>query len=284
MILILDTQLKNNNRMNTKKYQIIAKGIRKKILEMIHKTKSPHIGSCLSIVEVLVALYFKYLKINLENPYDKNRDRLILSKGHASAALYAVLSKRGFIKEKELKKFSVNNGIFEQHPNQDIKRGIEISTGSLGHGLSIGTGMALSAKNDRKKYKIYVVLSDGELNEGSVWEAVMFAAQHKLDNLVAIIDCNKIQALGYTRNIINMEPLSRKWLSFGWGVKEIDGHNFGQIFKVLGKTPFSKNKPSIIISNTLKGKGVSFMEDKLLWHYRSPNDEEYRNAMRELNR
>lgn len=263
-------------------YEKISKSVRRSILDIIYKTKSPHIGSSLSIVEVLIALYFNRLNISRDDPLNPERDRFILSKGHACPAFYAVLRERGFLSEEDLKGFAVNDGVLEQHPNRDVNRGIEVSTGSLGHGLSIGVGMAFAGKRDEKNYKVYVILSDGELNEGSVWEAVMFASHHGLDNLVAIVDYNKIQALGYTKDVINLEPLAPKWSSFGWAVKEIDGHDFSQIFEAFNLIPFSAGKPSCIIAHTIKGKGVSFMEDKLLWHYRAPNDEEYEKALKEL--
>jgi transketolase len=260
----------------------LSKKVRKNILKIIHETKSPHIGSSLSTVEILVSLFFKVLKVSPEDPANPERDRFILSKGHACPALYSVLSEKGFMCEEDIQGFAVNCGTLEQHPTRDIKRGIEVSSGSLGHGLSIGIGMALAAKRDRKEHRIYVLMSDGELNEGSVWEAAMFASHHNLDNLVAMIDYNKMQALGYTKDIINLEPLSQKWSSFGWAVKEIDGHDYGQILEVFDKVPFSTNKPNIIIAHTVKGKGISFMEDKLLWHYRPPSDEEYEMALKEL--
>ncbi len=263
-------------------YHLLSKKVRRSILDIIYKTKSPHIGSSFSSVEILVSLYFKVLSVSPENPFNPNRDRFILSKGHACPAFYAVLAERGFLTEEDLKGFAVNDGVLEQHPTRDVKRGIEVSTGSLGHGLSMGIGMALAAKRDKKNYEIYVLLSDGELDEGSVWEAAMFASHHGLDNLVAIVDYNKIQALGYTKDIINLEPLSQRWSSFGWAVREIDGHDFGHIFEALGSIPFSAGKPSIIIAHTVKGKGVSFMEDKVLWHYRAPDDEEYQIALKEL--
>ena len=268
---------------NQEKYLLdLSKKIRKNILYIIHKTKSPHIGSSLSCVEILVSLFFKVLKVSPAKPADPDRDRFILSKGHACPALYSVLAEKGFLCDKDLEGFAVNCGVLEQHPNRDVDKGIEVSTGSLGHGLSIGLGMALAAKNDKKNHKIYVLMSDGELNEGSVWEAAMFASQHNLDNLIAIIDYNKIQALGHTKNIINMEPLSQKWNSFGWATEEIDGHEYNQILNKLNNIPFSKGKPSIIIAHTIKGKGISFMENKLLWHYRAPDDEEYEKALKEL--
>lgn len=260
----------------------LSKKVRKNILKLIHKTKSPHIGSSLSCVEILVSLFFKALQVSPEKPDNPDRDRFILSKGHACPALYAVLAERGFMCEEDLKGFAIDCGSLEQHPIRDIKRGIEVSTGSLGHGLSIGTGMALAARRDKKNYKTYVLMSDGEMNEGSVWEAAMFASHHKLDNLVAFIDYNKIQALGYTKDIINLEPLAQKWSSFGWATSEVDGHDFNQIMEVNNKIPFTQNKPSIIIAHTVKGKGISFMEDKVLWHYRAPNKEEYEAAIKEL--
>jgi len=263
-------------------YYALSKKIRIKILDLIYRTRSPHIGSSFSIVEILIALYFKVLNIIPEEPFLPDRDRFILSKGHACPALYAVLEERGFLSEEDLMGFAVNNGVLEQHPSMNVRKGIEISTGSLGHGLSIGVGMALAGKKDKKSYNVYVLLSDGELNEGSVWEAMMFAATHCLDNLIAIIDYNKIQALGYTRDIISIAPLNCKLASFGWTVNEIDGHDYGEIFQVFNKIPFSINKPSVIIAHTIKGKGVSFMEDKLLWHYRSPNNDEYLKALKEL--
>lgn len=261
-------------------YEKIANKIRKRILEIIYKTRSPHIGPSFSIVEILVALYFKFLKISQEKPFDPDRDRFILSKGHGCPALYAVLSEKGFISKEDIEGFAVNNGVLEQHPSIDLSRGIEVSTGSLGHGLSIGTGMALAGRIDNKNYKVCVLLSDGELNEGSVWEAIMFGGHHKFNNLVACVDYNKIQALGCTRDIIDLEPLSEKWKSFGWAVQEVDGHNFEQIFKALNS--LSSKNPNVIILHTVKGKGVSFMENQLLWHYRAPDKKEYNLALREL--
>lgn len=268
--------------MHNKRYIEIARDVRIGILQIIYRSKAPHIGSCFSIVEILTALYFRYLKFSLSTPTRKNRDRLIFSKGHACPALYVVLQKKGFISKKDLQKYGVNGSVLEHHPTMDFKRGIEVSTGSLGHGLSIGVGMALAAKRDKKKYKVYVLVSDGELNEGSTWEAIMFAAHHKLDNLVVIVDYNKMQALGFAKGIIELEPLIKKWASFNWGVSEIDGHDFNDIFKAFEGLSFKSSKPSVIIAHTTKGRGVSFMENSLLWHYRSPNDAEYKKAMQEL--
>lgn len=267
---------------NIRYYESLSKKIRRAILGMIYRTKSPHIGSSLSIVEALVALYFKFLNISPDNPFDQNRDRFILSKGHACPALYAVLSEKGFITQDDLNSFAVNGGVLEQHPTMDVKHGIEATTGSLGHGLSIGVGMCLAQNMDKKNYKVYVLLSDGDLNEGSTWEAIMFAGHHKLNNLIAMVDYNNIQALGYTKEVMNMNPLGRKWSDFGWNVQEVDGHDFKQIFNALSS--LSAERPNVVILHTLKGKGVSFMENKLLWHYRAPDDEEYALAMRELSK
>lgn len=269
--------LKKNNLND---YENLSLRIRRSVLDLIYKTRSPHIGSSYSVVEILVALYFNHLKVPAGNTSDPERDRFILSKGHACAALYAVLAEKGFINGDDLEKFAVNEGKFEQHPTANLTHGIEVSTGSLGHGLSIGTGMALAAKVDKMKHKVYVLLSDGEMNEGSVWEAVMFAGHHGLDNLVALVDFNKMQALGCTRDIIHLEPLGEKWKSFGWNAQEIDGHNFEQIFNALNS--LSSEKPNVIILHTIKGKGVSFMENDLLWHYRAPDDNEYKLASGEL--
>ena len=263
-------------------YEDIAKKARKEILEMIYRTKSPHIGSSLSIVEILVALYFKILSVFPDNPEAEKRDRFILSKGHGCPALYAVLLLKGFISKKHINGFAVNGGTLEHHPTRDIKRGIEVSTGSLGHGLSIGLGMATAAKHDKASYRVFALLSDGEMDEGDVWEAAMFASHHKLDNLIGIIDFNKIQALGRTNEVLNLEPLAQKWSAFGWEVKEVDGHNLEEIIDTLENLPYGQGKPIVVIAHTVKGKGVSFMENKLLWHYRCPNKEEYTKALKEL--
>lgn len=260
----------------------ISKNIRKKIIKMVSASKSSHVGSALSIVEILVVLYFKVLKIDSHNPEYDNRDRFILSKGHASVALYAALSERGFFDENLLDKFFIDGGILPGHLDRNVIMGIEVSSGSLGHGLSIGVGMAIAAKHDNKDHKIYVLMSDGECDEGSVWEAAMLAGHLKLDNLVAIIDYNKIQSFGRVEEVLNLEPLSEKWMAFGWGVKEVDGHDFQELLSALESIPIKPNKPSIVIAHTIKGKGVSFMEDKLEWHYKSPDQQQYEMAIKEI--
>jgi len=264
------------------KYKKISKEVRREILEMVYRTKSPHIGSSLSLVEILVALYFRFLRISPKNPRDKFRDRLILSKGHACHALYATLFKRGFLDRKVLNGFAIDGGTLAQHPNSKPEWGIEISTGSLGHGLSIGAGMALAQKHDKLNSRTFVIMGDGELEEGSIWEAAMFAAHHKLDNLVGIVDNNQLQFFGRTKEIVSLEPLSLKWQAFGWEVREVDGHDFKGLIATFKKIPFKKGKPSLVLAHTTKGKGISFMEDNYIWHSKYPDEEEYRKALKEL--
>lgn len=263
-------------------YKAIAKNVRKKLIKMHAKARVSHIGSSLSVTDILVALYFKVLKVNPKKPKDASRDRLILSKGHAASALFACLSVRGFFPEDVLEGYCVDGGKLPGHASMNCVPAVESSSGSLGHGLSIGAGMALAAKHDHRKYRVFVVLSDGECQEGSIWEAAMFASHHKLDNLIAIIDYNKLQALGRSKEVVNLEPFVGKWQSFGWAVKEINGHNIEGIVKTLKSIPFNKNKPSVVIAHTTKGKGVSFMEDKLFWHYKSPDQRETLLALKEI--
>jgi len=262
--------------------EAIARNIRKDTLDLIVRGKAPHIGPSFSIVEILVALYFRCLNISPGKSRNRERDRFILSKGHSCAALYAVLARKGFISRQVLRGFSADGGTLEHHPTRDLGRGIEASTGSLGHGLSIGAGMALAAKRDRMKHRIFVLLSDGETDEGSVWETALFSSHHKLDNLVAIVDCNSLQALGKTRDILNLEPFAAKWRSFGWSTREVNGHNLGQLVNAFNKVPFRAKKPSMIVARTSKGRGVSFMEDQVLWHYRCPDKTECERASREI--
>lgn len=263
-------------------YKRIAREIRKKIVKMIFNSQTSHIGSALSCVDILAVLYYNILAIDPENPQDPGRDRFILSKGHAASALYATLAQRGFFPEEVLKEYCIDGGRLPGHSTMGSVPGVEVSTGSLGHGLPMGIGMALAAKHNGGWYRIFVLLSDGECDEGSTWEGAMFASHHKLDNLVAIVDYNKLQAFGRIKEVVDLEPLRDKWVAFGWAVKEIDGHNFAQIEEALHKTPFEKNKPSMIIAHTIKGKGVSFMENQIAWHYKSPNQEQLEMALKEL--
>ncbi len=262
----------------------IAKRIRKRTIELIHRTKSPHIGPSLSIVEILTALYFGRLNVSPDEPMNPDRDRFILSKGHACPSFYITLEERGFLSKEDIKGFGVNDGVLEHHPSLNVEKGVEVTSGSLGHGLALAAGMGIAAKHDKKSYTIFVLMGDGEMNEGSVWESIMFTAHHRLDNVTAVIDHNKMQALGKTRDVINLEPLSAKLSSFGWNVIEIDGHDFEDIYGGFEQAEREKNKPSAIIAHTVKGKGVKFMENELLWHYRPPDDEELKKAMDELDK
>jgi transketolase len=263
-------------------YKILAKELRKDILSMIYRTKSPHIGSSFSMVELLIILYYEILRVNPKDPLNKNRDRFLLSKGHGCATLFAVLARKGFLKKEELINFAQDGDYLGQHPNMSVGKGIEITSGSLGHGLSIGAGMALAGKHDKSDHKTFVFLGDGELNEGSIWEGALFASQHKLDNLIVIIDRNKLQALGSGSDILNMEPLLDKWTSFGWQTKEIQGHDFQEIFETFNSIPFKKDKPNCVIAETIKGKGVSFMENDFKWHDKCPDEKEYDKALKEI--
>ncbi len=260
----------------------LVRRIRYHTLLMIHRAKSSHIGTNYSAAELLAVLYGKILSIDSQNPNWPGRDRFILSKGHGCASFYATLAERGFFPLEWLETFYQNGSLLAGHVTHTNVPGVEVSTGSLGHGLSLGTGMALAAKRDDKTYRIFVLLSDGECDEGSTWEAVLFAPQHKLDNLIAIVDYNKIQSLGTVKEVMDLDPFADKWRAFGWTVKEIDGHDLEQIEATLSTVPFELGRPSCVIAHTVKGKGVSFMENKLLWHYRSPQGEEFEAALAEL--
>ena len=250
----------------------ILKNIRINILEHSYKAKSSHIGSCLSIVEILYVLYFNILK---------KTDRFILSKGHAALALYCVLFQKKFISSKILKSFGSNKTELMNHVSHKVK-GVEFSTGSLGHGLPVAVGKALKFKSNKQSNKVFVLLSDGEINEGTTWESLLFASHHCLDNLTVIIDYNKIQSMDFVKNVINVEPLTNKFMSFGCNVFQVNGHNIFELTKIIKKK--NKNKPKIIIANTVKGKGVSFMENNNLWHYKNPNLKELKISLNEINK
>jgi len=254
----------------------LALKIRRHAIEMTHLGKSSHIGAVLSIADILAVLYGGVLNVRPAFPKWKYRDRFILSKGHAGAGIYAVLAEAGFFSVDRLKSHCQNGSLLSGHVSHKGIPGVELSTGSLGHGLSVGTGMALAAKFDKKSFRTFVLLSDGECDEGSIWEAALFAGHHKLDNLIAIIDYNKIQSLGTVQDTLDLEPFADKWRAFGWSVASIDGHDHNSLKKVLTSLPLEKSgKPNCIIANTVKGKGVSFMENKVLWHYRSPQGSEF---------
>src|ERR1700735_676030 len=261
---------------------LIARDIRLRSARMIYRAKSSHIGSAFSMADLLAVLYTKTLRIDPNRPDWPERDRFVLSKGHACAPLYAVLAMRGFFPEDWLDDFYQDGARLAGHATHVGVPGAEVSTGSLGHGLPIACGMALVGKRDGCEYRVFTLLSDGECDEGSVWEAALFAPHHGLDNLIVIIDYNKIQSLGTVKEVLDLEPLAAKWRAFGWEVREIDGHNVREIDEVLTELPIQIGKPTCIISHTTKGKGVSFMEDKLLWHYRSPDRDEMVRALAEL--
>jgi len=247
------------------KLQNISNYARYLIIETLINSGLGHPGGSLSAIDVMTALYFDIMNIDSSNPESEERDRFILSKGHSSLGLYSVLHLKGFISKDELQTFRKNGSNLWGHI--DLKTlGIEMSAGSLGHGLSVGVGRALAAKIDKKDYKVFVMMGDGETQEGSVWEAAMSAAHYKLDNLVGIIDRNKIQQCGFTEDILALGNYKEKWESFGWYVKEIDGHDMKDINQSFKKIPFENNKPSMIISHSVKGKGISFMENDNNWH------------------
>jgi transketolase len=259
-----------------------ANRIRRRVLEMICRAKSSHIGSVFSVVDVLAVLYDQILRVDPVRPDWRERDRFILSKGHACAGLYAALAERGFFPESWLEEFFSDGGRLAGHATHWGVPGVEVSSGSLGHGLSLGCGMAVAGKHDGLGYRVFVLLSDGECDEGSTWEAALFAPHHGLDNLVAIVDYNKIQSFGRVADVLDLDPFAAKWESFGWSVCEIDGHDHAQIVNSLNSIPRTNGKPTCIVAHTVKGKGVSFMEDKVLWHYRCPDAEERRLAFAEL--
>jgi transketolase len=266
--------------MNNKDLEDFSRKIRIHILNMVMNAQSSHIGSSFSIVEILTVLYKVILNVNpnqLDNP---NRDKFLLSKAHASTSLYSVLAELSFFPLSHLEKYYINNGILPGHLDRETI-GIEYSFGSLGHGLSVGLGMAISNSQTKNPGKIYVLMGDGECNEGSVWEAIMLASHLKLSNITAIVDYNKIQSFGNTNEVINQESMNERWRSFGWEVIEIDGHSFEELIEAF---QIDATKPKVIIAHTIKGKGVSFMENSLDWHYKSPNEEQYKVALKEISK
>lgn len=255
--------------------------IRRHALRMVHRANASHIGTCLSMADLLAVLYARILRYRADEPQWPDRDRFILSKGHGAAILYAVLAECGFFPLAWLDDYARDGSPLLGHVSHHVP-GVELSTGSLGHGLSVGCGMALAGKREGRLYRVFVLLSDGELDEGSNWEAILFAPHHRLDNLVAVVDYNKIQSFGSVKEVLDLDPMSDKWRAFRWAVREIDGHDHAQIEATLAAVPFEPGKPSVVIAHTVKGKGVSFMEGQLAWHYRSPNAEQLAQALREL--
>jgi len=259
----------------------LAKAARKIALEMVVRSRASHIGSALSMIDILACLYFDKLSVNITDPLDSTRDIFILSKGHACVGLYAILGLKGFFELKELETYGANDSIFMNHISHKVK-GVEFSTGSLGHGLPFAVGKALSSKIRRKTNKVFVLVGDGELDEGSNWEGLLFAVHHKLDNLTVIVDYNNLQSLTTVEETLGLEPLKDKFQSFGCAVEEIDGHDHKAINTALEKLDFIVGKPKVIIAKTVKGKGVSYMENKVKWHYSTPNEIEFMQALNEI--
>ena len=262
----------------------LARRIRRHAVEMAHRGKSSHVGSVLSMADILAVLYGRVMKFDPVNPNWPERDRFVLSKGHAGAGVYAALAECGFFPIDKLLTHYQNGSELSGHVSHKGIPGVEFSTGSLGHGLPVAAGMAKAALLDRASHRIFVVLSDGECDEGSNWEAVLFAAHHKLGNLTVIVDYNKIQSLASVAETLGLEPFADKWRSFGWELLEVDGHDHKALVNALMLRATKEVRPLCVLAHTTKGKGVSFMEDSVLWHYRSPQGEEYLAACRELDR
>ena len=265
----------------SKRLRDLATEVRKQSLRMVHRANASHIASSLSMADLLAVLYERILRVDPSRPDWPERDRFLLSKGHAAAGLYAILAERGFFPCEWLDTFCQDGSYLIGHASHLVP-GVELSTGSLGHALPVGCGMALAGKRDGKSYRVFVLLSDGEMDEGSNWEAAMFARHHQLDNLIAMIDCNGLQGFGFVKDVMDLTPLSAKWEAFGWATTEIDGHDYDQIEHASRTVPFTPGIPSVIIAHTIKGKGVSFMENELAWHYRSPNADQFARALAEL--
>jgi transketolase len=260
----------------------IAAELRGQVIKMSYQAGTPHLGSALSCIDLLTAAYWTAVQIDPAKPHDPDRDRFILSKGHAASALYAVLAKRAFFDAKELDTFAHHGSCLAEQPAPNCAPGVELATGSLGHGLPVALGLALAAKIQKRNYRVFVVLSDGECNEGSVWEAALLAPALKLDRLAIMVDYNKWQATGRSEEVTALAPLRAKWEAFGWHAIEIDGHDMSAVTEALREVPHPSGKPLAIIANTVKAKGVSFMEDDNNWHYRIPKREEVNRAFVEL--
>ena len=246
-----------------------SKELRRIIVQTLGAGKRGHVGAAFSVIEILRVLYDDVLRVDPKNPLWPDRDRCILSTGHSCLALYALLADKGFFPKEELSKFCASDGILGGHPEYGKVPGVEASTGSLGHGFSFGVGFSLAAKLDGKHHKVFVVLGDGECSEGTIWEAALSASKHRLDNLTILVDYNKQQTYGTIEEVQGLEPFADKWASFGFAVREVNGHDTGEILSVLGSTPFESGKPNAIICHTVKGKGVSFTEKNLAWHHKA---------------
>ena len=267
---------------NIKKLEQKAKEIRKGIIEEVYNAKSGHPGGALSIADIMAVLYFNELNIDENNPKWEDRDRLVLSKGHCSPALYASLAERGYFDKEDLKTFRKLGSKLQGHPDMNKVPGVDMTSGSLGQGLSVANGMAISAKMDNKDYRVYCILGDGEIEEGQVWEATMTSNKYKLDNLCVIVDNNNLQIDGTIEEVMSSYPIDKKFESFGFNVVNIDGNNIEEILNAFKQAKETKGKPTCIVAKTIKGKGISFMENQVGWHGKAPNEEQYNIAIKEL--
>ncbi|MFZ2538474.1 MAG: transketolase [Oscillospiraceae bacterium] len=263
--------------------QKLACKVRMGIIEGVYNAKSGHPGGSLSLTDTLTYLYFVEMSVDVKNQKCEDRDRFVLSKGHCAPALYSVLAQKGYFDESELKLLRHTGAMLQGHPDMKGTPGVDMSTGSLGQGISAACGMAISAKLSKKDYRVFAVLGDGELQEGMVWEAAMFAAHYKLDNLVAVVDNNGLQIDGRVDEVCSPYPITDKFEAFGWNVLTIDGHNFDEIEEAFNKAKITNGKPTVIVQKSIKGKGISFMENNVAWHGAAPNEEQYNIAMTELN-
>lgn len=262
--------------------KIKAKTVRKNIISMLTEAKSGHPGGSLSAVEILTYLYFKEMNVNPDNPSQQDRDRFVLSKGHGAPVLYSTLAEKGYFPKEELLKLRKTGAMLQGHPDMKGTPGVDMSTGSLGQGLSAANGMALAGKLDNKDYRVFVLIGDGEMQEGQIWEAAMTGAHYGLDNVTAFIDNNGLQIDGENKEVMNVEPIEEKWKAFGWHTIRIDGHDFEQIENAVLEAKNTKGKPTVIIAKTVKGKGISFMENEVGWHGTAPNQEQSQQALKEL--
>lgn len=260
----------------------IARRLRARVIEMSHRARTQHLAGALSCMDILVAAYWTALKIDPARPRDPGRDRFIFSKGHAISALYATLAERGFFPVERLSRYNEPGSGLPEQPSPGCAPGVELATGSLGHGLPYGVGQALAARIQGRGSRVFVLMSDGECEEGSVWEAALLAPAQRLERLCAVVDYNKWQATGPSREIMSLDPLSRKFEAFGWSAREVDGHDMKALVEALSRVPDGSGRPVAIVAHTVKGKGVSFMSDDNNWHYRSPSDSELAQARREL--
>ena len=267
---------------NKQELENIAKLMRKDIVTMLTESASGHPGGSLSIADIMSVLFFKEMNINPSNPTDPDRDRFVLSKGHAAPALYSALARKGYFEVEELMTLRKTGTRLQGHPNMNDLPGIDMSTGSLGQGISASVGMALAGKLDKKDYRVFTILGDGELEEGQVWEASMSAAHYKLDNLTAFVDNNGLQIDGNIEDVMNPGPIDKKFEAFGWNVLKINGHNYDEIIDAIDKAKNTKGQPTVIVCDTVKGKGVSFMENNAGWHGNAPNKEQCEQALREI--